>query len=358
MSAGSPPCRPDGDDDDVGRPGPYDPDPPRPREAWFLPGWPSATAGPVAQVATDREESIAPAWARAEAAQAARLARVAARIGALDDRLSRGPEGWRRRLALIQAAELSRAAGERIAADRLALWLALRAGAAGEDAGALERAAWAARRLSGGPGPEAGLLPFLGRVETAAEGPALAERVAALAAVLGQGQGAASGTGADLHPITRGAMLLSLWPLAGIGRAGDLLEGAVVALRLAVAEGQGGAVFAPLATPALRPGGTVPERLSRWLDGLEQGLIAAQRRLDAVEAWQVRAQAATAGLTGRTPARLIAALAAWPVLSAPMAERLTGASRAAVQRNLALLEARGLLREITGQGRFRFWTAD
>lgn len=356
MSAASPPCRPEGDDDDAGRPGPYDPDPSRTREVWFLPGRPVAPASPLAQVATDREEAIAPAWVRAEAAQAARLARVAARIGALDDRLTRGPEGWRRRLALIQAADLSWAAGERIAADRLALWLALRAGAAGEDAGALERAAWAARRLTGGPGPEAGLLPFLGRVDAAAEGPALAERVAALAAVLGQGP--VAGAGADLHPITRGAMLLSLWPLAGIGRPGDLMEGAVVALRLAVAEGQGGAVFAPMATPALRSGGTAPERLARWLDGLEQGLIAAQRRLDAVEAWQARAQAATAGLTGRTPARLIAALAAWPVLSAPMAERLTGASRAAVQRNLALLEARGLLREITGQGRFRFWTAD
>lgn len=350
MNAGSPPCRPTGDHHDAGPPGPPDPDPSRARAAWFLPGRPAVPAAPVAPAAPGREEGIAPAWARAEAAQAARLARVAARIGALDDRLSRGPEGWRRRLALIQAADLSWATGERIGADRLALWLALRAGAAGEDAGALERAAWAARRLTGGPGPEAGLLPFLGRVEAAAEGPALAERVAALAAVLE--------SGADLHPVTRGAMLLSLWPLAGIGRAGDLMEGAVVALRLAAAEGQGGAVFAPLATPALRPGGTVPERLTRWLDGLEQGLIAAQRRLDSVEAWQARALAATAGLSGRTPGRLIAALAAWPVLSAPMAERLTGASRAAVQRNLALLETRGLLREITGQGRFRFWTAD
>jgi Fic family protein len=41
--------------------------------------------------------------------------------------------------------------------------------------------------------------------------------------------------------------------------------------------------------------------------------------------------------------------------TAPMAEALTGASRAAVQRNLAWLEARGLIREMTGQGRFRMW---
>ncbi len=65
----------------------------------------------------------------------------------------------------------------------------------------------------------------------------------------------------------------------------------------------------------------------------------------------------TADLSGRTPARLIDALAAQPMLAAPQAEADTGASRAAVQRNLDVLVARGLVREITGQGRFRVWAA-
>jgi DNA-binding IclR family transcriptional regulator len=38
-----------------------------------------------------------------------------------------------------------------------------------------------------------------------------------------------------------------------------------------------------------------------------------------------------------------------------MAEALTGASRAAVQRNLVWMEARGLIRELTRQGRYRMW---
>jgi DNA-binding IclR family transcriptional regulator len=50
-------------------------------------------------------------------------------------------------------------------------------------------------------------------------------------------------------------------------------------------------------------------------------------------------------------------LADWPLVSAPMAEALTGASRAAVQRNIAWMEARGLIREVTGQGRYRMWRA-
>jgi Fe2+ or Zn2+ uptake regulation protein len=39
----------------------------------------------------------------------------------------------------------------------------------------------------------------------------------------------------------------------------------------------------------------------------------------------------------------------------PLAEVLTGASRAAVQRNLDWMEVRGLIREVTGQGRYRMW---
>jgi Fe2+ or Zn2+ uptake regulation protein len=54
---------------------------------------------------------------------------------------------------------------------------------------------------------------------------------------------------------------------------------------------------------------------------------------------------------------LRAVLTEWPVVSAPMAETLTGASRAAVQRNLAWMEAQGLIREVTEQVRFRMWRA-
>ncbi|MFN7609750.1 MAG: hypothetical protein ACK5QX_02270 [bacterium] len=45
------------------------------------------------------------------------------------------------------------------------------------------------------------------------------------------------------------------------------------------------------------------------------------------------------------------------MVSAPLAEEITGASRAAVQRNLGTLTERGLTREVTGQGRFRVWAA-
>jgi hypothetical protein len=133
----------------------------------------------------------------------------------------------------------------------------------------------------------------------------------------------------------------------------------VTAARIAALECEH-AVFAPLAlggAGGLRATGSPSARLSRWLAGTEAATRAALRHLAAVEDWTAAAKAALAPFSGRTPPALLAALAEWPLLSAPMAEDLTGASRAAVQRNLLRLQAIGLVREVTGQGRFRLWRA-
>ena len=75
-------------------------------DLWVLPGPMEVEPdylppGPRAEL---RETAVLDDWRKAEAGNAARLARVAGRIGALDDRLHRGPEGWRHRLALMEAA--------------------------------------------------------------------------------------------------------------------------------------------------------------------------------------------------------------------------------------------------------------
>ena len=95
---------------------------------WFLPGPMDEEPdylppGPRAEL---RETAVLDDWRKAEAGNAAHLARVAGRIGALDDRLHRGPDGWRHRLALMEAADLSWCVGDRIGPDRLALWTSMR----------------------------------------------------------------------------------------------------------------------------------------------------------------------------------------------------------------------------------------
>ena len=323
-------------------------------DLWFLPGPMDEEPdylppGPRAEL---RETAVLDDWRKAEAGNAARLARVAGRIGALDDRLRRGPKGWRHRLALMEAADLSWFVGDRIGPDRLALWKSMRLSGVQDDTAALARVGWAVRRLTGGLGPEVDLSAFLDRRDPenlGVEAEPFAERAGGWLDLMAQA--------ADLHPITRACMGFHLWSLAGLGQHGDRMEAAVTAARIVASEGKG-ALFAPLAmggAGGLRSGGPPADRLSRWLDGMETACLTAMRHLDDIEAWSARAEAEMSPLSGRTPPALCAVLTEWPLVSAPMAEALIGASRAAVQRNLAWMEARGLIHEMTGQGRYRMW---
>ncbi|MFV0334293.1 MAG: hypothetical protein ACK5JR_09525 [Tropicimonas sp.] len=324
-------------------------------DLWFLPPGPidadpdELPPGPRAEPG---EGAVLAEWRQAEASLAARLARVAGRFGALDERLRRGPEGWRHRLALMEAADLSWFAGHRVSLDRLSLWVSMRLSGVQEDTGALSQVGWAARRLTGGPGPEAGLAGFLGRHDPdGTDGERIAERAESWSALMA--------AAADLHPISRACMGFHLWALAGLGPQGDRMEAAVTAARAAAGEGRG-AAFAPLAmggAGGLRAGGAPSERLARWCEGMDSACLAALRHLEGIEAWSARAQTLMAPLSGRTPPMLRAALDEWPLLSAPMAQTLTGASRATVQRNLTWMETHGLIREVTGQERFRMWKA-
>ena len=323
-------------------------------DLWFLPGPMDEEPdylppGPRAEL---RETAVLDDWRKAEAGNAARLARVAGRIGALDDRLRRGPKGWRHRLALMEAADLSWFVGDRIGPDRLALWKSMRLSGVQDDTAALARVGWAVRRLTGGPGPEVDLSAFLDRRDPenlGVEAEPFADRAGGWLDLMAQA--------ADLHPITRACMGFHLWSLAGLGQHGDRMEAAVTAARIVASEGKG-ALFAPLAmggAGGLRSGGPPADRLSRWLDGMETACLTAMRHLDDIEAWSARAEAEMSPLSGRTPPALCAVLTEWPLVSAPMAEALIGASRAAIQRNLAWMEVRGLIHEMTGQGRYRMW---
>ncbi len=282
-------------------------------------------------------------WLAAQGALSGDLAGATLVQGRLAERLARAGEGARLRLALEEVSELGWWTGARFGMERLALFVGLRVGA-GEDGQALGQAAWAVRRLSGGAEPaaggwESGLAAFLGF-----EG----EAVQSLAEVM-------AGT-AILHPLTRAALLLHGWRVAGEARAARDIEAAVLAAR----HGALGAPFLPLALAggaALRGQGSTEVRLAAFYRGAEQAGLAALLLLDRVENWRRRAEEAVSDLSGKTPAALIDVFARWPMVSGPMAEEHTRSSRAAVQRNLDLLVGRGLIREITGQGRYRVWTA-
>ena len=346
---------------------PFDPDPVEEDDLWFLPGPDHATLDdahdlPLPQA--DRQPLVdVAAWAKAEATLARPLAELAQLSGMLRARLADGPEGWQHRLALQEAVDLSWLAGDRVPSERLALWQMLRLAGGAEDTQALARAGWAARRLRDGPRLQDDLATFLGRQAVGAEA-ALPDKLADWAEVMGQAR--------TLHPITQAALGFHIWPVVGLSVGHDfggaaplaLMEAAVVAARSSVAGNPvdiTGRYFLPLALGGgggLRWGGSAEDRLGRWIGGATHATRAALRTLDRLRDWDTRTQTLCSDLSGRTPAQLIALLRDWPIVSAPMAEKETGASRAAVQRNLNLLVKRGVAREVTGQERYRFWTTN
>jgi len=320
-------------------------------DLWFLPGPmeddvpPGAPPLPVA----DRRAIFDSAeWRGAQDTLSGELAHLTQIFGELDSRLRRAPKGMRLRLALREAADLSWWTGDRLTSDRLALWIGLRIGSTEDSEQALARAGWTARRLSGGPAPTEGFGAFFERDgDDQSAVPDLAEVLASVE---------------DLHPVVQAAVGFFAWRILGTERAREG-EAAVLAARLAAgmsrAPGQG-ALFLPLAMTGpgtFRGQGEPPRKLAMWIAGAEQATLAALMDLDRLEEWRARADVATNDLSGRTPALLLDVFESWPHVTAPLAEAETHASRAAMQRNLDRLTERGVIREVTGQGRYRVWVA-
>lgn len=307
-------------------PGPYDSA--VDEDPWFLP--PAGDEGDLPLFPTPSATLIdATAWRQAEAQLSTEMAELAFDAGRLAERVQRGGAGALHRLALEEAASLSWWTGDRIGMDRLALWLSYRIGATEEDGGGLIRTAWAARRLMA--------------LARRGLGDAIAEVLDGLV---------------DLTTVTRGCAAFHLW--RSLEERPEHLRDLEAAVLGARQSGQGGLPFLPLALTgfgALTGQGPPERRLASWVQGSHRAVLAALMTLERLAGWRTRAEAATADLSGRTPARLIAALAARPMLGAAEAAAETGSSRAAVQRNLDALTARGLVREVTGRGRFRVWAA-
>lgn len=284
-------------------------------------------------------------WRDAQAALSPALAAASLAFGALDERL-RGADQWQRlHLALLEATAISRHVGDRVALHRVTLCHGEGSASQGD---AVDRAVQAVNRLMRPAGED------------------LADRIAC------DCRSGPRGTAPLHHMVTAAwgfACRQAYWeidrtdPASGdekAARQDRLADAVVTAARIGARAGRGGALFLPLTLgggQGLRAHDNAEAALTDWVETVEAGALVALAQLDRLAAWRSRAIAATGALSGRVPGRLIGALAARPVVSAALAEAASGASRAAVQRNLDRLVDLGLIREITGRGRYRLWTA-
>ncbi|MEE9389303.1 MAG: helix-turn-helix domain-containing protein [Paracoccaceae bacterium] len=339
-------------------------------DLWFLPGDPvdsDPTAIPLPRLDTVRVPGAA-IWQAAENAQVRGLAQAAAETARLDEAVKAwasvpGGDGISHRLALLDVAGLSWAEGQRLPVERLALYGVLRLSASDADHRDLALADWARERLLGSRDPFAPEA-FLGRVRVEEDGLGEIDAIGGMGRrPVGEEFRALSQRWldmvqrADLHPITRAAFAYHLWRGLGLSGFEGVIEPSIIAAKMASTD-QVHLPFLPLAlsgVQGLMASGVPPRKLELWYDGIANAARVARLELDRLAAWHRRATDSIADLSGKTPRALIAALIATPVLSAQSAEAHTGASRAAVQRNLALFTERGLVREITGQERYRIW---
>ncbi|MEM7237339.1 MAG: hypothetical protein AAF501_05885, partial [Pseudomonadota bacterium] len=261
------------------------------------------------------------AWQAAEDVSGRALAGTAAAVARLDERLrhlSPGRNaGYRRRLALLDTADLLWSEGLRLRPERLALAEDGRLGRTEDEAHALARATWAVRRLTaiGGAGQftsTAAVRAFLGlhghRPDDEApvfetlwravpEPSAIDDWRATLAAATG------------LHPLSRAAMAFHLWRGFALSPPGELLEAAVAAARIGVPDpGEPGLTGLTVAIGNLHPvatGGDAVARLTGFLSSVSAATGQALAHLDRVADWEAAAHRATQALQGKGAPALI-----------------------------------------------------
>lgn len=305
-------------------------------------------------------------WRKAQAAQARLLAEAAQELGRLDATLAALPEaeaqGARQRLALEETEAMLWAEGLVLRRDEIGR--DLMGARVGSDPEAMRLARWTLRRLEG-QGNLADLPGFLGlhRRQTSSDVADAALSVRPRGAdfdAAGQEFLDVLSHAADLHPLSRGPLTLMLWRLAGLSPPERIAEAATWSARHMAAECDC-LRFVPLGRHGRRVWtayGPPADRLSAHLEAVRLGAQEARQAVRQISRWTVSARAATAGIKGANPARVIAVLAARPLVSAMQVEAEAGVSRMTAERMLNRLAQMGLTREVTGGSRFRFWTAN
>ncbi|SLN73484.1 HTH DNA binding domain protein [Falsiruegeria litorea R37] len=354
-------------------PSPFDPDDTEDDDddLWFLPGPPdeedSATAPwPIAP----RPMSLDPAvWIEAERGRYRALIATVQAVERYAERLRHFPSQVKERFALATVSAVLRSEGVWLGPERIALYQALRL-ATDDTARDLSRASWAMRRLMARPvqggGPTDGVHHFLGRAHQAdpQNVPGEDRPIGYELESMGRDWAAKVGLAQAAHPLTRAAYAFAQWRAHDITPWDELLEPTVAAVILAREGLDAAAPFLPLSEShrfdrhgLSENAGGAEARLEVFYDAIRQGALKANMELERLADWQARAQQATQHLSGRTPAELMGTMMKYPIVSAELVSKDTGCSRPSARRNLNLFADLGLIREVTGQDRYRFWAA-
>lgn len=268
------------------------------------------------------------------------------------------------RLAQAEAADAMWLAGDAGARDRLALYVqGVRAAIDGRD----QLAHWALRRISSDIDPSTldvnGLRNYLGRARSGRSDRLIEEAADLFPQPTGGELDQALAEWLDIsrrltgqHRLIRAAILHRAWRWLNLSGLEDPVSPSVIAASIA---GGPSLPFAPFAGAVRRlrtftVQGSEIDRLYAMVKAFHEGATQANLMLEHLAHWRVRASEVAATKAMRA---VIDAVAIQPVTSSNAIAKKAGLTPQAVNNAARTLMKDGLIKEATGQSRFRLWQA-
>ncbi|QFU00012.1 hypothetical protein FIU85_22005 (plasmid) [Roseovarius sp. THAF8] len=345
------------DDEDLGPPSIYDGDDPDQQNLWFLPPGPEDDVDPESKKSFIFYHND---WREAERNLSGSLADATYMSGCLDERIRLNP-AMHDRIARIEAVELAWLAGYRLGHDALHKHLVLADYQHERDQEAVVETRWAHSRYMSPLHPlNDDIRDVLGRhaVEEGTDEELIRQTGGRTFDDLYEEWKEYIEDAEGLHRFTLGALAFFSWQSIQVSGDSDFMEAAVVSQKLCAPRGRrGGLGFVPLALGghgAFMRAGTIEQRLATWYRLVENACHRALLNLNAVELFKQKSEEVEFKQTA-TYQCISKAFVDYPILNIETLLKTSGTGKDAALKYIDLLEEAGLIAEITGQKRYRFW---
>ena len=295
-------------------------------------------------------------WSKAQDVHSLALADLTYLFGTLNERINTHPH-LKDFIIRKEVNDLLWLTGTRIGEDRLNRVIALNIGMISDDSLEVAKAVWCAKAFSTNLVPlQDDIRDVLGRYRVEQKSLALMHRPIGqeFDDLYEEWAEKIAEKGALLHPFTKAALGFFVWQ-AIEASGSDELDAAIVCQKLAAAEYTSTLGFLPIALGgqgAFKRAGTVEEKLGRWFtvaaNACQRGLLETNRVL-------TFEQKAREVFNSRLFESVLDVIIRSPIVSVEMITNRHKIDKSTAHRYLVKLENEGLLSEITGSQRFKFW---
>lgn len=299
-------------------------------------------------------------WIDAERSLAGELAEANYLYGCLDERIRLQPL-LKDRIARLEAVELAWLSGHRVGHDILNKHLVLADSIHERDQRAISETRWAYQRYMSSLMPiEDSIRDVLGRNKTyeLTDSHLIKKTTGTQFEDLYEEFEEYIKGAIGLQRLSLGALSFFAWQSIEVSGESDFFEAAVISQKISAQNTRkGGLGFVPLALGgkgAFLRSGTIEQRLKTWYRLIENACQRAILDLNSVEIFKKRALEVSFKQT-KTYEKIIESFVNYPVLNVNTLMKTADIGKDAALKYIDLMEDDGLIAEITGTKKFRFW---